>query len=75
MESYEITHFAPFKLNIIIIIEKYALPVCLSVCLYTINVRTTEPIGPNFFCGTLRDPGRSRDDRIFKNLPLTKLDF
>ena len=33
------------------------LSVCLFVCLYTINVKTAEPIGPNFFCGTLRDPG------------------
>ena len=28
--------------------------VCLSVCLYPINVKTAEPIGPNFF-GTSRD--------------------
>ena len=28
---------------------------CLSVCLYPINVKTAEPIGPNFFCGTSRD--------------------
>ena len=30
--------------------------VCLFVCLYPINVKTAEPIGPKFFCGTSRDP-------------------
>ena len=29
--------------------------VCLFVCLYPINVKTAEPIGPKFFCGTSRD--------------------
>ena len=24
---------------------------CMSVCLYPINVKTAEPIGPNFFVG------------------------
>ena len=28
----------------------------LSVCLYPINVKTAEPIGPKFYCGTSRDP-------------------
>ena len=28
----------------------------LSVCLYPITVKTTEPIGPKFFCGTSLDP-------------------
>ena len=26
---------------------------CLSVCLYSINVKTAEPIGPKFFVGHL----------------------
>ena len=25
--------------------------ICLSVCLYPINVKTAEPIGPKFFVG------------------------
>ena len=29
----------------------WCLFVCLSVCLYPINVKTAEPIGPNFFVG------------------------
>ena len=32
--------------------------VCLSVCLYPINVKTAEPIGPKFFVGHLRTPGK-----------------
>jgi len=44
----------------IIFIYKFGLSVCLfvclSVCLYPINVKTAEPIGPKFFCGTSRDP-------------------
>ena len=30
--------------------------VCLSVCLYPINVKTAEPIGPKFFVGHLGTP-------------------
>ena len=32
----------------------YTLLVCLGVCLYPINVKTAEPIGPKFFCGISR---------------------
>ena len=32
-------------------IYKFGLSVCLSVCLYPINVKTAEPIGPKFFVG------------------------
>ena len=32
-------------------IYKFGLSVCLSVCLYPINVKTVEPIGLNFFVG------------------------
>ena len=30
----------------------------LSVCLYPINVKTAEPIGPKFFVGHLGNPGK-----------------
>ena len=30
----------------------------LSVCLYPINVKTAEPIGPKFFVGHLGTPGK-----------------
>ena len=30
----------------------------LSVCLYPINVKTAEPIGPKFFVGHLGPPGK-----------------
>ena len=32
-------------------IYKFGLSGCLFVCLYPINVKTAEPIGPNFFVG------------------------
>ena len=32
-------------------IYKFGLPVCLFVCLYPINVKTAEPIGPKFVVG------------------------
>ena len=32
--------------------------VCLLVCLYPINVKTAEPIGPNFFVGHHVTPGK-----------------
>ncbi len=32
-------------------IYKFGLSVCLFVCLYPINVKTDEPIGPKFFVG------------------------
>ena len=31
---------------------------CLSVCLYPINVKTAEPIGPKFFVGPHGAPGK-----------------
>ena len=34
------------------------LSVSLSVCLYPINVKTAEPIGPKFFVGHLGTPGK-----------------
>ena len=32
------------------------LSVCLSACLYPINVKTAKPIGPKIFVGATRDP-------------------
>ena len=32
--------------------------VCLSVCLYPINFKTAEPMGPKFFVGHLGTPGK-----------------
>ena len=31
---------------------------CLGVCLYPINVKTAEPIGPNFFVGPHMNLGK-----------------
>ena len=39
-------------------IYKFGLSVCLFVCLYPINVKTAEPIGPKFFMGHLGTPGK-----------------
>ena len=39
-------------------IYKFGLSVCLSVCLYPINVKTAEPIGPKFFVGPHVTPGK-----------------
>ena len=39
-------------------IYKFGLSVCLSVCLYPINVKTAEPIGPKFFVGHHVIPGK-----------------
>ena len=53
------------KLNLFALRAKFllyinlaCLSVCLSVCLYPINVKTAEPIGPNFFVGYLGTPGK-----------------
>ena len=40
--------------------------VCLSVCLYPINVKTAEPIGPNFFVGHLGTPGKVYESSKFQ---------
>jgi len=39
-------------------IYKFGLSVCLSVCLYPINVKTAEPIGPKFCVGPHVTPGK-----------------
>ena len=53
-----------------------SLSVCLSVCLYPINVKTAEPIEPKFFVGHLGTPGKvyddDDDDQNFKYLSPSK---
>ena len=48
--------------NMYISIYKFGLSVwvsvCLFVCLYPINVKTAEPIGPKFFVGHHVIPGK-----------------
>ena len=39
---------------------------CLSVCLYPINVKTPEPIGPKFFVGHHMTTRRFTNDKGFK---------
>ena len=48
---------------------------CLSVRLYSINVKTAEPIGPTFFVGPHVTQGRFMNDPNFKSLPLKKIRF
>ena len=38
----------------------------LSVCLYPINVKTAEPIGPKFFVGHLGTPGKVYESSKFQ---------
>ena len=44
----------------------------LIVCLYPINVKTAELIGPKFFKGPHMTPGKVMDDKNFKTLPPTE---
>ena len=55
-------------------IYKFGLSVCLSVCLYPINVKTAEPIGPKFFVGHLGTPGKVMNHQNFKYLSPSKFD-
>ena len=49
---------------------------CFSVCLFPINVKTAEPIGPKFCVGPHICPqGRLMNDRNFKISLLTKFNF
>ena len=50
--------------------NKQLLHCLLFVCLYPINVKTTEPIGPKFVVGPRVIPGK-----VFKNLLQPKFDF
>ena len=47
-------------------IYKFGLSVCLIVCLYPINVKTDEPIGPKFFVGHLGTPGKVYESSKFQ---------
>ena len=47
-------------------IYKFGLSVCLSVCLYPINVKTAEPIGPKFCVGHLGTPGKVYESSKFQ---------
>ena len=53
-------------------IYKFGLGGWVFVCLYLINVKTAEPIGPKFFVGHHVIPGKVYEDQIFKNLPPSK---
>ena len=58
-------------------IYKFGLGGCLfvylSVCLYPINVKTAEPIGPIFFVGHLGTPGKVYEWLNFQKFAPTKL--
>ena len=47
-----------FSMSVNQSIYKFSLSVCLFVCLYPINVKTAEPIGPNFVVGPRVTPGK-----------------
>ena len=49
--------------------------VCLSVCLYPINVKTAEPIGPIFLWDITWPQGRFMNDQNFKYLSPSKFVF
>ena len=51
-------------------IDLACLSVCLFVCLYPINVKTAEPIGPNFFEGHHVTLGQELSMIKIKNLCL-----
>ena len=59
-----------FWFSLITIKYKFGLSVCLPVWLYPINVKTAEPIGPNFFVGPQE---RFMNDKNFKKFS-TKFD-
>ena len=59
----------PLRSSLKMRIYIYTLLVCLFDCLFPINVKTDEPIGPKFYVGW------SMDDLIFKNLFQTKFYF
>ena len=49
------------------------LSVCLFVCLYPINIKTAEPIGPKFFVGSRGTPGKVYGGSIFKKFASIKI--
>jgi len=56
-------------------IYKFVLSVWVSVCLYPINVKTAEPIGPNFFVGHHVTTGFMNDKFFFKKSVLKVFNF
>ena len=60
--------------NIYIYTLHVFLSVCLSVCIQLMSKRLNRS-GPNFVWDLTWPQGRFMDDRIFKNLPLTKFDL
>ena len=46
---------------------------CLSVCLYPINVKTAEPIGPKFFVGSRVTPGKVYGSSNFQKFASIKI--
>ena len=51
------------------------LPVCLFVCLYPINVKMAEPIGPTFFVAPRVTPGKVYGWSYFQKFASIKIRF
>ena len=58
-----------FSMSFILSIYKFG----LSVCLYPINVKTAEPIGPKFFVGHLGTPGKVYESSKFQKFVSIKI--
>ena len=48
---------------------------CLGVCLYPVNVKTAEPIGPEFFVGLHIFPRKVYEKSKFQKLASSKIKF
>ena len=48
---------------------------CLFVCLYPKNIKTAEPIGPNFFVGSRVTPGKVYGWSNFQKFAFIKIRF
>ena len=57
------------------IIYKFSLSGCLFVCLYSINVKTAEPIGPKFFVGSRVTLGKVFEWSNFQKFASIKIRF
>ena len=53
----------------------YTLLVCQYVCLWTINVKTAEPIGPKFCVGAYMTPGNVYESSELQKLSQHFFDF
>ena len=69
MNDFQEQKFSYIFLYLYIVV--YTLLVWVFVCLYPINVKTAELIGPNFVWVLTRPKGRFIDNQYFKNLPST----